>query len=95
MTADLKFNTAIETLADLLERLGGIDPVRVRYRPAPGTATAQDVLVIQSREGRLCELVESVLVEKVMAFRESWLASFLIDTLAQLCQATRPGHRHR
>jgi hypothetical protein len=28
----------IETLADLLEQLGGIAPERVRFRPPPGTA---------------------------------------------------------
>jgi len=71
----------IETLADLLGQLGGIDPARVRFRPAPGTATQQDVLDIHAREGRLCELVECALVEKVMGFRESWLASVLIHAL--------------
>ena len=81
MTSGLKSATRIETLADLLEQLGSIDPARVRYHPAPGTATEQDVLDMQSREGRLCELVEQVLVEKAMGFRESWLASFLIYTL--------------
>jgi Uma2 family endonuclease len=81
MMSSLKSAAPIETLADLLEQLGGINPARVRYHPAPGTATEQDVLDIQSREGRLCELVEHVLVEKVMGFRESWLASFLIYTL--------------
>ncbi|ETX00538.1 MAG: hypothetical protein ETSY1_10845 [Candidatus Entotheonella factor] len=30
---------SIETLADLLNRLGDIDPARVRFHPAPGTAT--------------------------------------------------------
>ena len=32
---------AIETLAHLLEQLGGIAPDRVRFRPAPGTATVK------------------------------------------------------
>ena len=73
--------TSMETLADLLEQLGGLDPARVRFRPAPGTATEQDVLDIHTHEGRLCELVEQVLVEKAIGFRESWLASVLIDTL--------------
>src|SRR5207244_6788983 len=65
----------IETLADLLEQLGGIAPDRVRFRPAPGTATEEDVLAIRnSAERRLCELVDGVLVEKAMGFRESYLA---------------------
>jgi Uma2 family endonuclease len=81
MTSVLNTATPIETLADLLEQLGGIDPARVRFCPAPGTATEQDVLDVHAREGRLCELVEHVLVEKIVGFRESWLASFLIYAL--------------
>jgi Uma2 family endonuclease len=71
------------TLADLLERFGDIPPYRIRLFPAPGTATEQDVLKIQARTDRLCELVEGVLVEKTMGVRESGLAMmlgwFLID----------------
>jgi Uma2 family endonuclease len=81
MLSSVNSTAAIETLADLLKQLGGIDPARIRFHPAPGTATPQDVLDIQAREGRLCELVEDVLVEKAMGFRESWLASFLIYVL--------------
>jgi hypothetical protein len=32
------------TLADVLRQLGGISPRRVRFRPAPGTATEEDVI---------------------------------------------------
>jgi Uma2 family endonuclease len=71
----------IETLADLLERLGGISPARVRFRPAPGTATEDDVLAVEAKEGKLCELVEGVLVEKAMGFPESILAVYLIEVL--------------
>jgi Uma2 family endonuclease len=67
----------IETIADLLERLGGISPARIRFRPPPGTATERDVIAIHDREKRLCELVDGVLVEKVMGFYESWLAMTL------------------
>src|SRR5262249_32048333 len=62
------------TLADLLEQLGGIDPRRVRANPPPGRATAKDVLRIRQRERRLYELVDGVLVEKVMGLLESSLA---------------------
>jgi hypothetical protein len=64
----------IDTLADLLDRLGGIPLNRVRMRPAPGTATEADVLAVNDHEDRLCELVVGVLVEKGMEFRESMLA---------------------
>jgi len=63
----------IETIAELLDRLG-VGPERVRYRPAPGTATEQDVLDIWEREKKLCELVDGTLVEKTVGARESYLA---------------------
>jgi Uma2 family endonuclease len=68
---------SIETLADLLDRLGGVPLERIRFRPSPGTATVQDVIDIQRREGKLCELVDGVLVEKAMGYNESRLALFL------------------
>lgn len=70
-----------ETLADVLEHLGGIHPSRIRFHPAPGTATEADVLAIHDREGRLYELVDGMLVEKAMGLRESYLASVLIALL--------------
>jgi hypothetical protein len=60
---------SLETLADLLKQLGDVAPERVRFRPLPGTAREQDVLDVQAREDRLCELVDGVLVEKGMGFR--------------------------
>lgn len=62
------------TMADLLKHFGGISPRRIRLRPAPGTATEQDVIDLQNREDRLYELVDGVLVEKIMGFPESYLA---------------------
>ena len=81
MTAAATSTTAIITLADLLEQLGNIAPARVRFRPVPGTATKKDVLAIHDREDRLYELVDGVLVEKVIGFRESLLAGMLIEIL--------------
>lgn len=69
------------TLADLLAQLGDIPPSRVLLRPSPGTATEQDVIDVGARHGRLCELVDGVLVEKPMKFRESVLAALLIQYL--------------
>jgi Uma2 family endonuclease len=62
------------TLADVLWQLGGISPKRIRFRPAPGTATEEDVVRIRERERRLFELVDGVLVEKAMGYWESVLA---------------------
>jgi hypothetical protein len=74
-------DTSIRTLADLLERLGGVPLDRVRFHPPPGTATERDVLEIAAREGRLCELIDGVLVEKPVGYGESILASFIIQLL--------------
>jgi Uma2 family endonuclease len=69
------------TLADLVERLGDIPLRRIRSVPAPGTATEQDLLEIHRRTNRLYELVEGVLVEKAMGFRESCLAGAMLAIL--------------
>src|SRR5215510_6060546 len=81
MTSVLTSTATIETLADLLEQLGGIAPERVRFRPAPGMATEKDVLAIHDHEGRLYELMHGVLVEKAEGLRESFLAIALASIL--------------
>jgi Uma2 family endonuclease len=60
-----------ENVAEMLEQLGGIDPRRVRSWPPPGKATEKDVLALLDHENRLYELVDGVLVEKVMGLMES------------------------
>jgi Uma2 family endonuclease len=88
MTGLLTSPAAIQTLADLLEHLGDIPPARIRFRPAPGTATEADVIDVARREDRLCELVDGVLVEKAMGFREACLAGALLALL--LCEFVVP-----
>ncbi len=61
------------TIADVLQHLG-VPPQRILMYPPPGTATEDDVLDIKRRTGRLCELVDGVLVEKPMGYYESTLA---------------------
>jgi Uma2 family endonuclease len=67
----------IVTLADLLARLGNVPLDRVRFRPVPGTAVEQDVIDLHDRENRLFELVDGVLVEKPMGFREARIATVI------------------
>jgi Uma2 family endonuclease len=74
-------SSAIRTLADLQVRLGGVPLDRIRFHPSPGTATVQDVIDIQNKEGRPCELIEGVLLEKTVGLRESRLAVFLAGLL--------------
>jgi Uma2 family endonuclease len=74
--------TVPDTVADLLDQLGGIAPERVLLKPAPGTATIQDVVAsLETPRKRLCELIDGVLVEKAMGIQESQLAGFLIQIL--------------
>ena len=63
-----------ETLADLLANLGGISPQRVRANPSPGTATEMDLIKANDHTGRLFELVDGALVEKVVGYPEAALA---------------------
>lgn len=82
----------VETLADLLAQLGGIAPERVLRHPAPGTATEADVVALRdSLAHRLCELIDGVLVEKAMGFRESYLALALAAILRQFVRQHRLG----
>ena len=72
----------IETLAELVERLGDIPLDRIRFHPAPGTATEDDVITaLEAPRKRICELIDGVLVEKAMGFGESVLTSWLISLL--------------
>lgn len=73
----------VETLADLLARLGHVPPERIRLHPAPGTATEADVLVRPGGDKRLCELIDGVLVDKPMGYYESLLAALLIRFLGR------------
>src|SRR5271166_4204839 len=72
---------AIRTLADLLVRLGGVPLDRIRFHPPPGTATVRDVIDVAEREGKFCEPVAGVLLEKVMGWNESSLEGFLLGLL--------------
>lgn len=74
----------LQTVADLLERLGDVPPHRVRMKPYPGTATEQDVIAAEAAtDKRLCELIDGTLVEKDMGQYESRLAivlAYFIET---------------
>ena len=59
------------TFAELHARLGGVPLERIRAKPAPGTATEEDLL---KNTGPICELIDGVLVEKPVGNRESALA---------------------
>lgn len=71
-----------ETLADLVDQLGGIPLNRIRLRPAPGTATEDDLIaLLEAPRKRICELVDGVLVEKAVGTKEGLLAGLIIHFL--------------
>jgi Uma2 family endonuclease len=65
------------TMADLQQHLGGIPLERILLYRSPGTATEEDALWLDDHEDRICELIDGVLVEKVMSSYESLLAMML------------------
>ncbi len=81
----------VESLADLVERLGGIPLRRIRIQPPIGTATEADLLAVSRRTGRLYELVEGTLVEKAMGYTESFLAGTLLMLLRQFVDPRNLG----
>jgi Uma2 family endonuclease len=80
-----------ETVADLLKRLGDIPPSRIRLQPPPGTATEKDVIAAEAKTGRLCELVDGVLVEKAMGYYEDLLGSVLIELMGAFARRHKLG----
>ena len=79
------------TVAELLKKLGGIPAERVQLDPPPGIATEKDVLEIERREGRICELVDGVLVEKPMGLEESYVAVWMSHLLYRFLDEQKLG----
>jgi Uma2 family endonuclease len=78
---------SFENLAEFLQEFGHYPPQRIRLRPAPGTATEDDLIEAERRTRRLCELVDGVLVEKPMGVHESWVAGKLIRFVGNYADA--------
>ena len=70
------------TIADALTDLGGISAERLRLSPSYGLATEKEFADVHA-QGVMCELVDGLLVEKVMGFKESLLAAVLIELLSR------------
>jgi Uma2 family endonuclease len=69
---------SVETLADLLDRLGNVPLDRIRFHPLPGLARERDVIAaLEGVDKRLYELIDGVLVEKPMGTREALIATLI------------------
>jgi Uma2 family endonuclease len=62
------------TVAQLRRHFGMIPAERFLLHPRPGMATEEDLIHVNEHGDRLCELVDGVLVEKTMGWKESFLA---------------------
>ncbi len=69
------------SLADLRKHLGGIPLKRIRLYPPPGMATEDDAIRLRERDGPICEVIDGILVEKVMSTYESVLAGLILQWL--------------
>ncbi|MEX1027713.1 MAG: Uma2 family endonuclease [Candidatus Paceibacterota bacterium] len=69
------------TIADMLVALGDIPPERILMNPPPGTATEQDAIECETRQNRLCELIDGILVEKTVGYCESIIAGAILALL--------------
>ena len=78
------------TLADILENIG-VPASRVLAWPFPGTATVEDLIAVNDHEDRICELVDGMLVEKVLGFDRSLFTSQLIYLLMNFLDRQRLG----
>lgn len=71
----------LQTVRDLIDRLGAISPERIRLYPAPGTAVEADVVHLNERKLGLFELIDGTIVEKAVGIFESRLAAVLIGAI--------------
>jgi Uma2 family endonuclease len=76
-------HTDFHTIREAQERVGDVPDHRILSFPAPGTATALDLLDPKITRGRGVELVDGILVEKPMGFREDYIAILLVRALGR------------
>jgi Uma2 family endonuclease len=78
-------------LDDLQTHLGDIPLSRIRMFPPPGMATEDDAAALRREEGVLCEVVDGVLVEKTMGWKESVIAVYLAHLISAFIAGKRLG----
>lgn len=77
MIASVRTDYRYPTIEDVQDRIGHVPVSRILSRPAPGTATELDLLDSTVTGGRVCELVDGILVEKAMGFLEDSIAFWI------------------
>lgn len=79
------------TLEHRLQELGGVPADRVLAMPMPGCATPVDLIEVNERHGKLCELVDGTLVEKAMGYEASVVAAAILSLLHGYVSPNRLG----
>ena len=79
------------TVEELAARVGAIPFWRVRTDPPPGTATEEDLERVRRETGRLCELIDGVLVEKAVSDKTTTIAAEIITFLNVFVRPRRLG----
>jgi len=78
MIVRANFTTRVKSMAEVVHDLGDIPLERIRAKPAPGTATEED---LEKAPKPICELIDGTLVEKAVGDRESLLAAEIIGVV--------------
>jgi Uma2 family endonuclease len=83
---------AFKNVAELVEHLGNVPLERIRMKPLPGTATEKDALATE-REPRKtrCELIDGVLVEKVIELVDALVEMNVIRYLVDFVEENNLG----
>lgn len=91
MSTAVARKTRFPTIADVQERVGHVPPARILTYPAPGTATAQDLLDSSITGGRGVELVDGILLEKAMGARADYIGAWIIILIGEFVRANNLG----
>jgi len=94
VTLSDSLNSALTlSVSDVLTDLGGIPAERLLAGASPTVPAQADLsdLAKAHASGRLCELVDGVLVEKSMGYRKSLLAAILIEFLSRFARSQKLG----
>ncbi len=82
---------AVWTVAEMQHRLGDIPVERILIVPSLGGATVNNVERIRAATGRICELVDGILVEKAVGYYESCVAAELIYFIRRYLESNNLG----
>jgi len=81
-----------QTLEDVLNRVGHVPANRILLHPTPGTATEADLFDQKIIGVRVCELVDGILVEKPMGFKDDGIGIWIICLLWEYLRENNHGH---